>query len=143
MTGPEHRRRGVSFWLGVVVGWAFIGWGLRGIFHHRLATQPARLAYFFVRGTLVHDLILVPVVLLVGVTVARLAPSRWRAGVQAALVIGACLAVFSYPEVRDYASILHNPTSLPRNYAVNLAVSIGVVFAVTTVVVVGQRLRDR
>jgi hypothetical protein len=63
--------------------------------------------------------------------------------VQAALIISGVLALVAYPEVRDYARILHNPTSLPHNYTANLAVVIGAVWVATAVVAVIVRARRR
>ena len=145
VAGQDARhRRGVAFWAGAVVGWAFIGWGLRGVFHHHLDTRPGQLARFFVGGALVHDLILAPTVLALGVVISRVAPARARAWVQAVLLICGCLALFTYPEVRDYARILHNPTSLPYNYTANLFVACGIVAVMTLVVVmVTHRGRTR
>lgn len=39
---------------------------------------------------------------------------------QAALVISGCVVLFSYPLVRDYARVLHNPSSLPHDYTTNV-----------------------
>jgi hypothetical protein len=112
--------RGVPFWAGTAVGWALIGWGLRGGFVHSTDTRPASLARFFVAGILLHDLVWAPLVLAGGVVVARVTPARWRAAVQATCFIGGCAALFAWPEVRDYARVLHNPTSLPRDYTASL-----------------------
>jgi hypothetical protein len=136
-------KRGRLFWISAVVGWAFIGWGLRGVFHYHIDTRPGELARFFIGGALIHDLILAPVVLLVGYVVVRVAPAGWRAYVQAALIISGLLILFTYPEVRDYARVLHNPTSLPHNYTANLAIVIGVVWGVTGLVAVIHRVRSR
>ena len=40
-------------------------------------------------------------------------------------------ALFAWPEVRDYARINHNPSSLPHNYAANLGGVVAVVLVVT------------
>src|SRR5207302_302150 len=93
---------------------------------HDRDTRPANLAQFFVGGALAHDLLFAPVVLVVGVLLARAAPRPARAWLQAGLLVSGCLVLFSYPLVRDYAKVLHNPSSLPHNYAANLAVTIGV-----------------
>jgi hypothetical protein len=131
-------RRGPLFWISAAAGWALIFWGLRGIFHHHVDTRPSELARFFVAGALLHDLVFAPLVLVGGVAVARLAPSRWRAYVQAGLIISGGLALFAYPEVRDYARVRHNPTSLPFNYSANLAVAIGIVWAAIGVLAVAR-----
>ena len=132
-------RRGPLFWGSAVAGWALIGWGVRGALHHRIDTRPGQLARFLLGGALAHDLILAPLVLLVGVALARAVPGRWRAPVQAALFISGTMVLFSYPEVRGYAHVLRNPTSLPHDYAANLVVVVGVVIAGTAAVAIGRR----
>jgi hypothetical protein len=130
---PDHGRRtsGARFWLTAVAGWAVIGFGLHNLFHHHIDTRPRNLTTFVVGGVLLHDLVVAPIVLLIGIGVARAVPRRIRALVQAALIISACVAPFSFPLVRGYAHVLHNPSSLPHNYAANLAVVLGAVWTVT------------
>jgi hypothetical protein len=132
---PERRLGGPLFWVTAVAGWAVIAYGIRGLLHHHIDTRPTNLATFAVGGALLHDLLFAPVVLLFGVAIARAAPKRWRAELQAALVISGCLALFAYPLVRNYARVLHNPSSLPHNYTANLAIVIGVVWVVAALIV--------
>ncbi len=126
----EQRRAGPLFWISAGAGWAVMAFGLRGIFEHSLDTRPANLARFVVGGALLHDLVVAPLVIIAGVVVARAVPRRGRAVVQAALVISGIVALFSYPLVRAYGLAANNPTSLPHNYARNLLVVLGVVWAV-------------
>jgi hypothetical protein len=126
----EAERRGAGFWISAAIGWAIIAWGIRGALHHHIDTRPRQLVDFFVGGALVHDLLFAPLVLILGVLVARVVPGRWRAPVQTAAIISGCLALFAWPEIRDYAKVNHNPTSLPYNYTANLFVLIAVVWVV-------------
>lgn len=146
MTDAHASRRGPSFWIGAAAGWAVMGYGLRGLFHHRLDTRPANLARFAVGGALLHDLVLAPVVILLGIALVRVVPASIRAVAQGALIVSGCLALFSWPLVRNYARVLHNPSSLPHNYAANLAVAIGLVWLVAAALAVRQvralRTRD-
>jgi len=137
---PSDHRAGPAFWVSAVVGWVVIGVGIRGLVSHRLDTRPANLATFVVGGALLHDLVIAPVVLLAAVALTRLLPSRARATVEAALVITGVLALFSYPLVRAYGLATHNPTSLPRDYALNLTIVLGLVWAVAAVTLI-VRLR--
>lgn len=134
------RRPGPLFWLSAVAGWAVIGFGLRGILQNSVDTRPADLARFVVGGAILHDLLVAPLVILLGVLVARAVPGRARAVVQAALVVSGLVALFSYPLVRAYGLAANNPTSLPHNYARGLLVVLGVVWAVAAAAVV-LRLR--
>jgi hypothetical protein len=129
-------RGGRLFWASAAAGWALILWGARGALHHHIDTRPAELLRFFIGGAVIHDLIFAPVVLGVGVLIARLVSGRWRAPVQAALLISGCAALFAWPEVRDYARVNHNPTSLPPNYTANLIVVVLAVWLATALVAV-------
>jgi hypothetical protein len=131
--------RGPLFWVSAAAGWALIGWGVRGALHHHIDTRPAELGRFFVGGLIIHDLVFVPLVLAAGALLGRTVRGRWRAPVQSALIISGCAALFAWPEVRDYARVLHNPSSLPHNYAANLLVVVVVVWAGTAVVALVRR----
>ena len=134
------RPAGRRFWISAAVGWVVIGWGVAGIFRHSLDTRPANLAKFVVGGALLHDLLVAPVAILAGVLVVRAVPGRVRGPVQAALAVTAIVALFAYPLVRAYGLAANNPTSLPHNYALNLLVVLGMVWAVTAGVII-VRLR--
>ena len=140
---PSHQRAGVGFWLSAAAGWVVIGIGLRGIFEHSLDTRPANLAKFVVGGALLHDLLIAPLILLAAVALARKVPDRARAIVTAALVVTGVVALFSYPLVRAYGLAANNPTSLPHNYAVNLMVVLGIVWAVAAAVLVVRLRKGR
>lgn len=134
VTHQEHRA-GPLFWISAVLGWAVIAWGVRGIFQHSLDTRPSNLAKFVVGGALLHDLFVAPLVILLGVALARAVRGRARAVVQAALAVSGIVALFSYPLVRAYGLAANNPTSLPHNYAANLMIVLGVIWAVAAGVV--------
>ncbi|MGI8807994.1 MAG: hypothetical protein ACR2KK_09165 [Acidimicrobiales bacterium] len=138
----DHQPAGSRFWVSAALGWAVIAWGVRGILVNSLDTRPSNLARFVVGGALLHDLLLAPVVILVGVLLAKAVPGRARAVVQGALVVSAIVALFSYPLVREYGLATNNPTSLPYNYGANLLIVLGVVWAVAAGLVVA-RLRRR
>jgi hypothetical protein len=127
----SERRRGPLFWGSAAAGWAVILWGVRGALHHHVDTRPAQLVRFLLGGALAHDLVLSPVVLVTGVLLARAVRGRWRGPIQAALFISGTLVLFTYPELRGYGHALANPTSLPHNYAANLAVVVAAVVIVT------------
>jgi hypothetical protein len=129
--GRDDGRAGPLFWSSAAVGWALIaGVGLRGIFAHRIDTRPANLARFVVGGALLHDLIVAPVVIILGVLLVRAVPGRARAAVQAALAVSAIVALFAYPLVRAYGLATNNPTSEPHNYARNLLIVLAFVWVV-------------
>ena len=129
-------KRGPLFWASAAAGWAIILWGVRGALHHRIDTRPGQLVRFLLGGALAHDLVLAPLVLLAGTALARVIRGRWRAPLQAALFVSGTLVLFTYPALRGYGHALHNPTSLPHDYAANLALVVGAVLAGTAVVAI-------
>jgi hypothetical protein len=129
-------RRGPLFWVSTAAGWALILWGVRGALQHRIDTRPGQLARFLLGGALAHDLVLAPLVLLAGTALARVVRGRWRAPLQAALFVSGTLLLFTYPALRGYGRVLHNPTSLPHDYALNLAVVVGGVLVGTAAVAI-------
>ena len=131
MPGGPVRHRGPVFWIATAAGWALIGWGLRGIIVHHVDTRPAHLLRFFAAGLAAHDLLFAPAVLAGGLIIARTVPGRWRAPIQGGLIMAGTIALYAYPLVRGYGRALHNPTSLPRNYAAGLGFVIAVVAAGT------------
>ncbi|MHB8465636.1 MAG: hypothetical protein ACYDH6_19420 [Acidimicrobiales bacterium] len=134
-------RRGAAFWLGAAAGWFVIGYGLRGLLHHHVDTRPANLARFVFGGLVLHDLLLAPAVTALGVVVSRLVPAAHRAVVQGAMIVSGILLLFSWPFVRGYAHVLHNPSSLPHNYTANLAVALGWVWAIAALIMGGRAWR--
>jgi hypothetical protein len=136
-------RRGPLFWGSAAAGWALILWGVRGALHHRVDTRPGQLVRFLLGGALAHDLLLAPAVLLAGALVARAVPGRWRAPVQAVLLVSGTLLLFTWPELRGYGRVLRNPTSLPHDYGTNLIVVLAAVVVGTAVVAVVSASRRR
>jgi hypothetical protein len=139
-TGPPGEigahRGGARFWITAAVGWAVIIFGLRDLLHHHLDTRPPNVARFVIGGALIHDLLVAPVVLAVGLAVARIVPGSIRAIVQTAFIVSGTVTLFSYPLVRGYAHILRNPSSLPHNYTANLAVVLGCVWGIAAIAAV-------
>ncbi|HEX2048413.1 MAG TPA: hypothetical protein VHF27_11640 [Acidimicrobiales bacterium] len=131
----EQHRAGPLFWLSALTGWAVIGFGVRGIVDHSVDTRPADLARFVLGGAVLHDVVVAPLVILAGVAVARSVPRRARAATQTALVVTGIVALFSYPLVRGYGLAADNPSSLPHNYARNLLIVLGLVWASAAVAV--------
>ena len=136
----EVTKGGPRFWISAAAGWAVIAFGVRGIFEKTIDTRPSQLARFVVGGALIHDLLVAPLVIAVAVAITKVVPGRSRAALQATLIVSAVVALFAYPLVRGYGHATHNPTSLPHDYAANLAAVLGIVWAVAAVVVL-TRLR--
>jgi uncharacterized membrane protein YgdD (TMEM256/DUF423 family) len=104
---------------GVLVGAAFGAVGVVSLLNEAHDTHPAVVVRWVVGLAVVHDLLLVPVVLLVGAAVHRWARRAWLAG---ALLVSGPVVLVTWPLVRGYGRQAGNPSILPRNYAQGLAV---------------------
>jgi hypothetical protein len=140
---PDHPHRTVGFWVSAAAGWAVIVVSVGGILSNRIDTRPGSLARFVIGGALLHDVLVAPLVLLLALLVVKLVPAPVRSIVQGTLVVTAVVALFSYPLVRGYGLAARNPTSLPHNYALNLTVVLGVVWAIAAAVLVVRLRKSR
>jgi Kef-type K+ transport system membrane component KefB len=143
MTDARSESSPAVFWVSALAGWAVIAYGIRGLLQHHIDTRPSELGRFVIGAALLHDLLVAPIVLIIGITVARAVPARVRALVQAALIVSGAVALFSYPAVRGFGRSLHNPSSLPHNYATDLILVLGIVWAVASALAVISAGRGR
>lgn len=146
MTAPsrgEPREHGRLFWAGAVTGWAIMAMGIVGLMSESARTKPADAARWALGAAAVHDLLIAPVVILLGLLVARLVPPAARAVVQSGFVVSAIVVLFAYPFVRGFGRQAANPSILPRNYATGLAVILGLVWTVAAIVIAVRRSRAR
>jgi hypothetical protein len=128
----------------VVAGVAAIGYGALGLLRAASDTRPPRWLADLVASSLLHDLLLAPVVLLLLVAGRRWLPRSWRGPAAAFLLIGGSLALVALPVVLGAGARPDNPTLLPRDYRAGLAVTLAVTAACVVVgTLVLRRLRSR
>jgi hypothetical protein len=89
---------------------------------------PVRHIRFLVVVLALDDGLLLPAFLVIGALVHRFVPAGARAIVQAALVATASLTLVALPLVLGYGRSPDNPSALPRDYPVGLAVVLGAVW---------------
>ncbi len=111
-------------------------YGLQGVLRDP-GSDALGWATWLVGGALAHDLLLVPVVLLVG-RALRVVPGALRAPVQAALLAAAVLTLVAVPFVGRFGVKPGNPSHLPRDYTAGLLVALAVVGATTVVSTLGR-----
>jgi hypothetical protein len=129
MSADEGGPSGPAFWIALVLGWAVIGYGAVGLVQTADDTHPLNLAAYFVGSALAHDLVVAPIVLAVGwFGVRRLRP-RARTATTAALVVSGAVVLYSLPFVLGLGRDPDNPSRLPNNYGVVLAVVVALVSA--------------
>jgi hypothetical protein len=89
-------------------------------------------AVWLAGGVVVHDFVLVPLTLLLGLALVRLLPADLRAPVAGGLVVLGTLTLMAVPVLGGWGANADNPTILDRNYTAGWLVVAGV----TTLVVV-------
>ena len=119
-TSPSPRGR--FFWPLVVVGWGIMTGGVLGLLRNGGRTHPPELATWLVGSAVVHDALIAPAVLAVGLLVARLAPVRVRRFLQAGLAITGMLVLATFPFVGGFGKRPGNPSALPLDYGRGLLV---------------------
>ena len=118
---------GTRFWVCAAVGIGVAGFGLYGLLNARLIGSIGSWLTYLIGGLLVHDALLAPLVVAASVVMIYLVPSRIRPAVQGTLVVAGSVALVAIPVVGGWGRNPGNPTLLPRDYALGLAIAVGVI----------------
>ena len=144
MSSASAERPGAGLWIGLALGTPLMARGVRGILEESARTHPAELGRWLIGSAVVHDAVLLPFVLAVGVLARRAVPAGAWAPVRWALVTSGVLLLVSWPFVRGYGRRSGNPSLLPREYGDGLLVALALVWTAATllaVVLVGRQRR--
>ncbi len=114
-------RPGRFAWGVIVVGWALVAVALVGVFDELRGAESGSWARWVLGAALVHDLIVLPLVLVVGWALSRLTPLPWRVPLRTALVMAAVVSLTVFPVTRRWGARSDNPSILPLPAAQNLA----------------------
>lgn len=98
---------------------------------------------WFAGGVIVHDALLVPLTLLVGVALLRVVPGPYRRVVQGALVLSALLTLALLPLLSGRGRTPANPSQQPLPYTRNLLLVLLAVWVVTAVLALLRTRRRR
>jgi len=134
-------RHGVSFWAGVVVGWSVIGYGIWGYLVH--VGRPVETARWLIGTLLVHDALIAPLAVIVGLALAAVLPRSARGPVTAGLAATAVVLAFSYPLLRAFGRRADNPSILPLDYPRDVALVCGIVWATVALRLLYDVVRHR
>lgn len=98
----------------------------------------------FLIGVLIaHDGVLLPVIVGMGVLVARLTPLRLRTIVRSASVVSLAVTVVAFPLVLGRGRAADNPSVLPLHYGRGLLEIFAVIWASAAVATAIRACRDR
>ncbi len=136
---PDHRgdRRParVGFWIGLAIGGAVMAYGVRGALEGLGTGNPTKLAIWVVGLDLAHDLVLAPVVVVVGLLLGRVLPHRLRGPVRTAAALSGLVVLFSWPLIRAFGRRPGNSSTLPLNYAHSVLILLAGIWLIAAIVV--------
>jgi hypothetical protein len=135
-------RPGPIAWVVIAAGWVVIGVVVAGVLRESDRTHPGSWATWVLGAALVHDLVVLPLVLLTGLALGQLLRPSWRAPIRAALTVAVVLALVSWPTVRRFGARRDNSSILPLDAGRNLVVLVGIL-AVVALVAGGVRTARR
>lgn len=131
----------------LLLGAAGVLFGLYGAFlmlSRQDLDQQVSAAIWLAGGVVLHDFVLTPVVLLLGVVLARFAPRDIRGPVVAGVIVLGSVTLLAIPVLGRFGARSDNATLLDRDYATGWAVLAVLVVAVTLAwLVVRSRHRAR
>lgn len=125
-SGPS----GPLFWLLFALGWGVMLFGLWGVFDESNRTHPDSFGLWFIGSAIVHDALVAPAVVAVGVAVVRAVPGYWRRFVQAALLVSGSVLAVALPLLLGLGGQAGNASALPRNYVAGSAIVLAVVWVI-------------
>ncbi|MEP7020727.1 MAG: hypothetical protein ABI808_08755 [Pseudonocardiales bacterium] len=121
------------------IGALGIGYGTYRLLGNPSAVHPLKLAPWLIGAIVLHDFVLTPIVLGVGLLLTRFVAPRARRYVQGGLVTSALVTAIALPLIYRRGKGLPGKALLERNYAANL-VLILVLIAAGTAAAYGIRV---
>lgn len=125
-----------------LAGAVLVVWGAYGLATTTRHPRPGPWLAFFLGGVAAHDGLVVPLVIAIGVVVARLAPVRLRPYAVSGLILTGVVGLLAFPFVRRYGARSDNASILPLDYTRGLLVTLAAVWiGVLAVAVTRESLR--
>lgn len=145
MVAPDNRSRqdapsGPAFWLMFAVGWAIMAFGIKGLIQQPGSVGPDTVGPWLIGSAVVHDFLVAPAVIALGVVIVKLVPGEIRRFVQTGLVISGAVIAVAAPLLIGLGGQAGNASALPHNYRVNVLIVLGVVWlGIVLAALVGRR----
>ncbi len=137
----EHR----GLLVGLACGIPLMAVGILNFAANFNATDFRSFLRYYIGGDIVHDLIVAPIVAVIGIVVIRRAPAIARAPLRAALFGSAVVVAVAWPALRGYGRLRtpDNASVQPLNYATAVATVVGVVWVISALWLSVIWLRER
>ncbi len=136
---------GPRFWIGVLLGWSVMAFGIHSAFRTFQASKPVYSVITLVLFALANDLIIAPAVIIIGLALRRVVrPGPVTATAVGVGVISVVVIAFTWPEIRHYGKDPALASSLQTgNYASGMMTVLGVVWGVAAIIVLARMLMRR
>ena len=127
----DPAQHGKGLWVGLTLGLPAVAYGIRGF----LSTYPdlqrrLALAKWIVGVDLVHDFLVAPLAIVVGLALRCLVPARVRAPAQFGAFASAIVLALAWRPLTHSAAYKHNATAQPLDYVSATLIVLGVVWAI-------------
>lgn len=141
----EEGPGGRAFWVGVIAGGAIMAFGVRGLLTNLPTSQHLDFLKWFAGAAVTHDLVLAPVVCVIGFATTRAIPSPLRFPVQAGMITSAVVLAVSWAPLHGYGrdTVPDNLTVQPLNYATAVITVLALVWGMTAVWIIGASAKRR
>ncbi len=136
---PQWKYAPVLYVLG---GLTMVG-GAIGLVIQNHRTHPVGTALYFVGGAVLHDAIVAPAAILVGLVARALVPEAYRAVVRGGLIVSGVLALISLPLVLGKGRQADNPSHVPLPYGRNLLLLLAITWGVVLMLCLVRLLLSR
>ena len=136
---PRWKCAPVLYVLGAIT---MVGGAIGGVLHmHR--THPVGTAIYYAGGAIAHDLVIAPLVIVVGLVVRAVVPPGYRPAVRGGLIVSGAVFLISLPLLLGKGREADNPSHVPLPYGRNLLIVLAVVWAIVAVLCLLRFLRHR
>jgi hypothetical protein len=107
--------------------------GVNGLVEHTDATPPSSYLRFLIGGDILHDLVVAPMTIFIGVLILRRVPAVVHPPLRAGLFASAIVITLSWPALRGYGRerAPDNPTVQPLNYATALLTVLAAIWLIS------------
>jgi hypothetical protein len=113
---PDPEIPGRGFWIGLALGTPVMVYGAVELVQQTSWSRSFGVARWFGGGILLHDLVLVPLVLVVVWAIGRCTPAPVHTPLRAAVLGSALIVAVGWPGLRGYGNKPDNPTIHPLDY---------------------------